>query len=105
MTETEFAILDALAAFQYLTVKQLHRLKVTKNEMYIYALLEKLESHKLIERMTYGFKGAGKAYVWRLIAPGARAHAEEARGEPVAIPKRLSARDREHALRVVDFHI
>src|SRR4051812_45568051 len=105
MTETEFAVLDGLATYRFLTAKQLHRLGVTKNERHIYDVLHELEKRGLIERIKFGFKGAGMAYVWRLVLPGSRAHAEEARCDPVVVPRRLSKNDREHCLGVVDFHI
>src|SRR5436309_9471628 len=105
MTETEFNILDALAIYRFLTVKQLHRLQITKNEGYLYALLRDLEKRDWVECIRFGFKGAGLSYVWRLRPLGAQAHAEEAQGEPVAVPRRLSKQDREHCLAVIDFHI
>jgi len=46
LTETEFRILDALRVYRYLTVKQLLRLGVTKNQSRLYTVLQGLKGGK-----------------------------------------------------------
>lgn len=95
LTETEFRILDALRVYRYLTVKQLLRLGVTKNQSRLYTVLRGLTGGKrpFIGAMKHGvLPGHGRLpHCHYLTRKGAALLAEALQIDPSEVPYPKSA--------------
>src|SRR5215207_6605601 len=106
LTQTQLAILEALATYRLCTAAQLHAIGVTKHPRHVHAVLGELHPGKcepspeervrrnnlFIGCLHFGnVTGRGsRADVWHLTRAGAKRLAEERRDpEPIKVPARI----------------
>jgi hypothetical protein len=108
--ETEFAVLDALAKYRFLTPTQMLRVGATKAKPHLHKTLARLRSLKPapVNMLDFGrLPGVGRLSTVYFLTPYGGELVSEVRREEVSTPKhvRYFKHDYFHRLYCVDFHI
>ena len=109
-TQTEFAILNALGTFRFLTPTQMLQIGVTKAKPHLHKTLAHLRGQKpaLVNMLDFGrLPGVGRLSTVYFLTPSGGELLSEARRQPVRTPKhvRFFNHDYFHRLYCVDIHI